>query len=278
MIKLLTILTTLLLPFIASAQNYETLVQLPGLETGSGDFENFINSLYILSITIAALLAVIKIIIGGVKYMMTDIVTTKGEAKKDIQGALIGLLIVLSAVLILTIINPQLVNVNFDPDPITAPDFEPGVKSSSLVDSATPQDLTFLISGDMLQHAPDGLGDDEKKQLICETKRDDLCTKKAGSQQSGDTPAGAGEVFCYQGEWDGQKNVCIVRAENATIPDAETKLGGISNMSTEINNDSTTETSSNPSASTDTQIECPEGQKPTDGLTTGGAPGCEPIQ
>jgi hypothetical protein len=53
-------------------------------------------------------MAVVKIIFAGVKYMLSDLVTSKEAAKKDIRGALIGLLIVLGAVLILNTINPQL--------------------------------------------------------------------------------------------------------------------------------------------------------------------------
>ena len=41
------------------------------------------------------MLAVIKIVIAGVKYMTTDIVVTKGDAKKDTQEAILGLLMVL---------------------------------------------------------------------------------------------------------------------------------------------------------------------------------------
>jgi hypothetical protein len=57
---------------------------------------------------------VVKIIIAGVKYMFTDIITQKGQAKKDIQGALLGLLIIVSAVIILSVINPDLTK--FDPN------------------------------------------------------------------------------------------------------------------------------------------------------------------
>lgn len=104
----------LYVPLLVHGEEYKPLVGIPGVtDTGSPlDFNSYINSLYTLSISIAALLAVIKIVIAGVKYMLSDIVTQKGEAKKDIQGALIGLLIVLSAVLILTVINPDLVEVD----------------------------------------------------------------------------------------------------------------------------------------------------------------------
>ena len=42
--------------------------------------------------------------------MLSDIVTSKENAKKEIQGALLGLLVILSAVLILDTINPELKN------------------------------------------------------------------------------------------------------------------------------------------------------------------------
>jgi hypothetical protein len=46
--------------------------------------------------------------------MFSDIVTQKSEAKRDIQGALLGLLVVMAAVVVLTIINPDLTT--FDPE------------------------------------------------------------------------------------------------------------------------------------------------------------------
>ena len=100
-------LSLLVLPVVSLAQ-FEPLVGIPGLNDPSTDINSYINILYALSISIAALLAVIKIIVAGVKYMLSDVVTSKSEAKSDIQGALIGLLVVISAVLILNVINPQL--------------------------------------------------------------------------------------------------------------------------------------------------------------------------
>lgn len=101
--------TLLLLPSLTFAQ-YSPMVGI-GVDPNT-DFSSYINSIYALAISLAALLAVIKIVIAGVKWMTTDVVTSKGEAKKDIQGALVGLIIVLSAVLIINIINPQITNVS----------------------------------------------------------------------------------------------------------------------------------------------------------------------
>ncbi len=83
------------------------LVGIPGVNADA-NINDYINALYALSISLAALLAVIKIIIAGVKWMLSDMVTTISDAKKDIQGALLGLLIVISAVVVLNFINPQL--------------------------------------------------------------------------------------------------------------------------------------------------------------------------
>jgi hypothetical protein len=89
---------------------YEPLVGIPGVDNAATNFTTYINQLYFLSISIAALLAVIKIIIGGVKWMLTDVVPQKSEARNDIKGAIFGLLLIISAFLILNTINPQLTN------------------------------------------------------------------------------------------------------------------------------------------------------------------------
>ena len=112
------VVAILLLPTLIFAQDYKPLVGIPGVNPNS-DFDTYINTLYALSISIAALLAVIKIIIAGVKWMLTDVVTSKENAKRDIKGALLGLLVVLGAVLILTVINPDILKVNFSLDTVS---------------------------------------------------------------------------------------------------------------------------------------------------------------
>jgi hypothetical protein len=109
-----------LLPIVTYAQAFVPLVGIPQL-SGTPNLGSYINALYALSISIAALLAVIKIIIAGVKWMLSDVVTSKQEAKSDIQGALLGLLIVISAVLVLGQINPQLISTSLILSPVSAP-------------------------------------------------------------------------------------------------------------------------------------------------------------
>jgi hypothetical protein len=116
----LAIISIVTIPTAVFAQNY--LVGIPGVDQGGGDFDAYIQAVYVMFISIAALLAVVKIIIAGLKYMFTDIVTQKGDAKKDIQGAVFGLLVVLSAVLILTVINPELTGFNFEQERVAVPE------------------------------------------------------------------------------------------------------------------------------------------------------------
>ena len=90
------------------------LVGLPGLtdESAKRSLADYLNALFRLAIGIGALIAVIKIIFAGIKYMSRDSFFAKEEAKSDIQTALLGLLIMLSVVLVLTVINPNLLNLN----------------------------------------------------------------------------------------------------------------------------------------------------------------------
>ncbi len=130
-----------LLPILALAQAaplvYKPLVGVPGLN-GSTNFGDYINALYGLSIAVAALMAVIKIIIAGVKYMLSDVVTSKQEAIGDIKGSLLGLGVVISAVLVLTIINPQLTKTEIFIDPNYNPQSNVPTSTASIIPINTP--------------------------------------------------------------------------------------------------------------------------------------------
>lgn len=101
------------LPLVAMAQTYSTLIEADDLFNQGSGLVGLLNGIYLVVVGLAAILAVLKIIIAGVKYMLSEVVTDKGSAKKDIQNALLGLLILLSTYLILDFINPNLVGLNF---------------------------------------------------------------------------------------------------------------------------------------------------------------------
>lgn len=131
------IFAVIILPYAASAQVFEPLVGIPGVPNNSATFGDYLNALYALSISIAGLLAVVKIVIAGAKYMLSDVVTSKEDAKKDIKGALFGLLIVLAAALILIVINPQLIKNNIILSPVLVDD------SPSLTTAQNIADIQF---------------------------------------------------------------------------------------------------------------------------------------
>ena len=122
-INLFIALLLLTAPSISlAAQNtndFIPLVGIPFIQNGHvSTIGDYVNAFYYAAISVAAMLAVMKIIIAGVKYITTDIAPTKGQAKKDIRGAIIGLLIVVGAVLILRTINPNLTVVKLNaPNP-----------------------------------------------------------------------------------------------------------------------------------------------------------------
>lgn len=122
----LLVFNVLFLPTLALAQNqadgFVGLVQLPGLDKPNEiDLQSYIDALIRISIIIAALIAVIKLIMAGARYVLSSVVTEKANAKGDIYSALIGLLIIIGAITILREINPNLVGL---PVLENAPSFE----------------------------------------------------------------------------------------------------------------------------------------------------------
>lgn len=98
---------------LVSAQDYVPLVGIPNLPPeATRSLPNYLNAVYLLAIGIGSLIAVIKISIAGIKWSMSDIVTDKSSARKDIQGALLGLAILLLPYLVLNEINPNLTSLD----------------------------------------------------------------------------------------------------------------------------------------------------------------------
>lgn len=133
---IITVAAVCLVPFSAIAADFVPLVGIPGVTDGPQDFNAYINALYTLSISVAALIAVLKIIVAGAKYMLDDTgVGSKSAAKEDIRNALVGLLIIISAVVILDTVNTDLTNMQiFDAEDTIAIDDTP-IADISLVDA-----------------------------------------------------------------------------------------------------------------------------------------------
>ena len=98
---------------------YQTLAQIPQLGTtvDPTSLSSYLQKVFEIGIGVAAGLAVIMIVLGGIEYMSTDAIGGKEEGKEKITSALWGLLLALSAWLILNTINPALLNMNLQVNP-----------------------------------------------------------------------------------------------------------------------------------------------------------------
>jgi len=79
--------------------------------TPSLGFAGYLNIMIKIFIGICAILAMIMIVMGGIQYMTSGLVSNKQAAKETIMNAIFGLLLALGAFAILNTINPDLVSV-----------------------------------------------------------------------------------------------------------------------------------------------------------------------
>jgi hypothetical protein len=79
----------------------------------SGDLSGLINALFLIAISVGAILAVLRLAYAGFIYMgAADMWGEKNVAKDMIQNAVIGLLMLLATVTVLQFINPDIVSLN----------------------------------------------------------------------------------------------------------------------------------------------------------------------
>lgn len=132
-----------LLPARVLAQNYQPLAPLPFIETTNISLGTYLENIFVFGIVIAAFGAVIKIFISGYKYMLSDSVSNKSEAKSDIAGALGGLILAIGSVLILGTLDSRLVSFDLSLDPVTL-----GTNSSHTPGGNSGPPSTVVAEGD----------------------------------------------------------------------------------------------------------------------------------
>src|SRR3989344_9109949 len=116
---------------------------IPGSCTNPCPFGNYLNIIIKLIIGIAAVLAMVMIVMGGIEYMTSDFISSKEAGKDTIRNAILGLLIALGAYLILNTINPQLLSVCLDKLPqatitISPDDTSTGSSTSLCISTTNP--------------------------------------------------------------------------------------------------------------------------------------------
>jgi hypothetical protein len=102
---------------------YTPLEPIPGLTVGTGgyqlNFPQMLGNIYKIVIIIGALFSVLMLTISGIRYMLSDVVTSKEMAIKRIKACLYGLVLIAASYLILNTINPQLVTFTLQPGNVT---------------------------------------------------------------------------------------------------------------------------------------------------------------
>ena len=116
--RLLTLTFTffLITPLMALAETqYQPLVGIPGI-SADATIGTYVNAIFYMAIVVGAILAVFRIIIAGVQWMFSDIVTTKQQAIINIRGAFFGLLILVGMTVVFREINDDILNLDVLPE------------------------------------------------------------------------------------------------------------------------------------------------------------------
>jgi hypothetical protein len=120
-----------------------------------------------LLIVIGALIGVVKIVFAGVKYSLSDIITDKHDAKEDIMGVFLGLVLLLIPFIVLNTIYPDLTNLNI---------LQPG--SGKMPDNGSSGSIQTTGALDDQYELPRG-----QKKISCNNDRTDcakLCERLNG--------------------------------------------------------------------------------------------------
>ena len=100
-----------------NADGSENCINTGGTD-GSNGFGIYFNAIVKVFMGIAAVLAMIMIIAGGIEYMTSGSASGSEEGKKRILGAIMGLLIALGSYALLNTINSQLLDVSLSGVPV----------------------------------------------------------------------------------------------------------------------------------------------------------------
>lgn len=127
-------------------------------------FETYLPGVFNLAIGIAAVLAFIMLTYGGIKYMTSDAIGGKSEGRSNIENALWGLLLVISAWVILNTINPQLLKFDFNLKVPTT--FDQSVVDIAIIDQASKNNVA--TAADMLSGTR-AVNDEKNREALAAT-------------------------------------------------------------------------------------------------------------
>jgi hypothetical protein len=114
---------TLLAPLPCPGGSVGCSGQLTTLDvSGTNSLGTYLNLIIKIFIGICAVLALIMVVMGGIEYMTSDLISSKEAGKERIRDALLGLVLALAAWTLLYTINPNLLQTNIN-IPAAAADF-----------------------------------------------------------------------------------------------------------------------------------------------------------
>ena len=140
MIILILVFAVFLTPaFAQPPTEYQTLSPLPGTKIVKSDApEVYFTNIFNIFVAVVAILSVIKLMICGFQYMMSEAVSSKENAKKCIWAVVGGIFLILLSFLILQTINPDLVRIHFDTLKLKIEPLAPGGVSEQLQGGSQP--------------------------------------------------------------------------------------------------------------------------------------------
>ncbi|TRZ53159.1 hypothetical protein D4R99_01335 [bacterium] len=103
----------------AEGEGYSLLAPIPTV-TGGGqpDLVTYLKGLFTLAVGLSIVFAVFVIIYGGVKYTLAIVPSAKSDAKKRMTDAVLGLFMVLISSILLNTINPGLLRIGLNLEPV----------------------------------------------------------------------------------------------------------------------------------------------------------------
>ena len=111
---------------VSTGEEYQLLSDIPGLGAvpTDGDFSLFLNAIYKMAIGIGSGLAVLMIVWVGIQYSMSAVATAKDEMRERLSFIIGGLILLLSAFVLLNFINPRLTDFSNKGDNFTRLNFD----------------------------------------------------------------------------------------------------------------------------------------------------------
>lgn len=211
------------------AKGYEPLVKIPGVDATEVDISNYLLGMYNFLLSIVGIVAVVMLIIGGMKYIMAaGSGGAVSSAKETIKDAILGLLLALLSYVIVGTINPDVLylrqpgatfskdnaGVNLSGGTFVKNPAPDGATAGTNYTFTTPEGYERIVSEETMQQLMSG--EMEYEPVVAEklvAMKKDLSCIAPGSVSGNSDPSYNAKVGC----------TCIDGTEKVILPVGETK-------------------------------------------------------